>query len=398
MQPARHASPDVAPADDGPTRPRLGVLDGVRGIAIVLVVLSHGWQLWPTDWIDSHAMLKPLFRSGNFAVTIFLVAAGFLTYGGLAQRGLPSMTPGVSLVRRVLRVGPSLWLMLAFLLVVATFDSTDTTPSSVNLESAAHVVTYTWNWYVQTNLVESRPDFGHLWYLSVEMQAFIAMAVLLYFLRNRPVGVLFALGAFLALLTWWRFHVTDTEFIFQVLVRTTARMDPFVVGVMLGAALPLLRRHVTSTRVLHTSATAAMAALVPLAWYCSVDSRFLGWGVTLLELDLAVLFGASALSAGARSTRIVTQRPLVFLGRNSLLLYIWHYPIFVLVQRHTSDWHWGWRTLVAGVLLAAVFVFYDRIVERRVSRWLSHPGWTRADDGVGPWAWRSLRGLVKLDR
>ena len=63
-------------------------------------------------------------------------------------------------------------------------------------------------------------------------------------MRRRPVGVLFVLGGLLLLLTWWRFHVTDTEFVFQVLVRTTARMDAFVVGVMLGAALPLVRRHV----------------------------------------------------------------------------------------------------------------------------------------------------------
>lgn len=398
VHPAPQAPPSVAPAVDVPTRPRLGALDGVRGIAIILVVLSHGWQLWPTDWIDSHAALTPLFRSGNFAVTIFLVAAGFLTYTGLAHRGLMSMRPGVSLVRRILRVGPSLWLMLAFLLVVATFDSTDTTPSSVNLESAGHVITYTWNWYVQQNLMASRPDFGHLWYLSVEMQAFIVMAVFLYFLRKRPVGVLFALGGFLLLLTWWRWHVSDTEYVFQVLVRTTARMDPFVVGVMLGAALPLVRPHISSTRVLRTTAAAALVALVPLAWYCSVDARFLEWGVTLLELDLAALFGASALLADSRSLRVVTVAPLVFLGRNSLLLYIWHYPIFVLVQRHTRDWDWGWRTLLAAVILVVVFVFYDRVVERRVSRWLAHPGWRKTDDGLGSWALQSVRRLVTPGR
>ncbi len=379
-------------------RLRLGVLDGVRGIAIVLVVLSHGWQLWPTDWIDSHAFLTPVFRSGNFAVTIFLVAAGFLTYTGLAQRGLPAMRPGVSFVRRILRVGPSLWLMLAFLLVVATFDSTDTTPSSVNLDSAGHVITYTWNWYVQTNLISSRPDFGHLWYLSVEMQAFIVMAVFLYVLRRRPVGVLFALAGLLLLLTWWRFHVSGTEYVFQVLVRTTARMDPFVVGVMLGAALPLVRPHVTSRRVLKATVLGTFAALVPLAWYCSVDQRFLHWGVTLLELDLAALFGASALLAEARPLRLATTPPLVFLGRNSLLLYIWHYPIFVLVQRHTPDWHWGWRTVLAAALLVVVFVFYDRVVERRVSRWLAHPGWRRTDDGLGHWALQSARGVLRPDR
>ena len=64
----------------GPERRRLEVVDGIRGIAIVLVVLSHGWQLWPVEWIDSHDWVRPFFRSGNTAVTVFLVASGYLTY------------------------------------------------------------------------------------------------------------------------------------------------------------------------------------------------------------------------------------------------------------------------------------------------------------------------------
>ena len=86
------------------------------------------------------------------------------------------MRPGVTFVRRLLRVGPSLWVMLAVIMVVATFDPTDKTSNEDNLESVLHVVTYTWNWYVQANLLTSRPDFGHLWYLSVDMQAFVICA------------------------------------------------------------------------------------------------------------------------------------------------------------------------------------------------------------------------------
>ena len=302
---------------------RVALLDGVRGIAIVLVVLSHGWVVWPIDWIDDHEWVRPLFRSGNYAVTIFLVAAGYLTYTTLASRGLPRLRPGVALARRVLRVGPSLWLMLAVILVVSTMDSTDKTKSGDNMDSVLHVLTYTWNWYVQENLLTSRPDFGHLWYLSVDMQAFVLMAAVLYMMRRRPVGLLFLLGGLLVLLTWWRFHVTDTEFVFQVLVRTTARMDAFVVGVMLGAALPLLQRQAIPQAVLRWTATASLGALVPLAWYCSRDERFLAWGVTMLELDLAVLFGSAALLTSTPvALKAVGVTPLAFLGRHSLLLYI----------------------------------------------------------------------------
>ncbi len=381
------ASPDLGgSSSSGMTTPRrVALIDGLRGVAIVLVVLSHGWVLWPIEWIDETAWVRPLFRSGNYAVTIFLVAAGYLTYVSLASRGLENMRPGVSLVRRVLRVGPSLWLMLAAILIVSTLDGSDKTSSSDNADSVVHVLTYTWNWYVQGNLLTSRPDFGHLWYLSVDMQAFIILTAIVYMLRRRPVGLLFALGGLLLLLTWWRFHVYDTEFVFQVLVRTTARMDPFVVGVMLGAALPLLRRASLPQWTIRWSASASLVALVPLAYYCSRDERFLAWGVTLLELDLVVLFGATALLVTApRSISLMSARPLAFLGRHSLLIYIWHFPVFSFVARHTEDWAWFPRTVVALLLTVVISLAAHRFVERKAVQYLRHPRWRELDQGFVP--------------
>lgn len=386
------AAPPADPAVDGMnTARRVALIDGVRGVAIVLVVLSHGWVVWPIERIDDTAWIRPLFRSGNFAVTVFLVAAGYLAYVSLASRGLEHTRPGVTFVRRVLRVGPSLWLLLATVLLVSTLDSTDETASGDNVDSVLHVLTYTWNWYVQGNLVTSRPDFGHLWYLSVDMQAFVIMAAVLYMMRRRPVGVLFVLGGLLLLLTWWRFHVTDTEFLFQVLVRTTARMDPFVVGVMLGAALPLVRRLEVPQWAVRWAATSTLVALVPLAYYCSRDERFLAWGVTLLELDLAVLFGATALLTSApRPVAALGARPLAFLGRHSLLLYIWHYPVFTFLSRHTESWGWFPRTVVALLVTVAVSLLAHRFVERRATELLRHPRWTELQDGLWPFAQRRL--------
>jgi peptidoglycan/LPS O-acetylase OafA/YrhL len=353
--------------------------------------------VWPIERIDDTAWIRPLFRSGNFAVTIFLVAAGYFAYVSLASRGMENMRPGVTFLRRILRVGPALWLLLAAVLVASTLDSTDETAPGDNVDSVLHVLTYTWNWYVQGNLLTSRPDFGHLWYLSVDMQAFVIMAAVLYMMRRRPVGVLFVLGGLLFLLTWWRFHVTDTEFVFQVLVRTTARMDPFVVGVLLGALLPLVRKVEVPQWVLRWTAVTTLVTLVPLAYYCSRDERFLAWGVTLLELDLALLFGATALLAGApRSVRVMSSRPLAFLGRHSLLLYIWHYPVFTFVARHTEDWGWPVRTAVALGLTVAISLVAHRTVERRATELLRHPNWRELQvAGVKKYAIRRVGNLKR---
>src|SRR5436305_9299443 len=105
---------------------RVDLYDGLRGVAIVLVVLSHGWQLWPVDWIDAHAWVRPLFRSGNSAVSVFLVASGFLMFRALtARRELARMRPDTAFLRRLARVGPGLWLFLLVVVVVSALDPSD---------------------------------------------------------------------------------------------------------------------------------------------------------------------------------------------------------------------------------------------------------------------------------
>jgi peptidoglycan/LPS O-acetylase OafA/YrhL len=368
---------------------RVDLYDGLRGIAIVLVVLSHGWYLWPIDWIDRHAWVRPFFRSGNSGVTIFLVAAGFLMFRSLtARRPLFAMRADTTFVRRVARVGPSLWLFLVVAVVVAAMDSSTEAWHADTGASVFHVATYTWNWYLQTNTLVSRPDFGHLWYLSVDMQAFLIMACLCYLLRRHRIGLLFATAGFYLLLVWWRFHVAPVELMFQVLLRTTVRMDPFVVGVLTAAALPYLVRLRLSPRAVSLAASASLLLVVPLLYWCDDDLSYLRWGGTMLEWDVALFFVAVALGGtSALVTAVTGTRLATWLGRNSLLLYIWHFPVFVFVARHTigSGWSWEARTLVALTATVVICVLADRLLERRVKEWIRRPAWRDLDDGLPHW-------------
>jgi peptidoglycan/LPS O-acetylase OafA/YrhL len=368
---------------------RIDLYDGLRGFAIVLVVLSHGWQLWPVDWIDTHGWVRPFFRNGNSGVSVFLVAAGFLMFRSLtSRRPLASMRPDTAFVRRVARVGPSLWLFLLVAVAVTSLDGSTAAWHADTGSSVFHVLTYTWNWYVQGNLVTSRPDFGHLWYLSVDMQAFVIMAAFCSMLRRHRIGLVFALSGFYVVLLWWRFHVAHTENIFQVLVRTTVRMDPFVLGVIAAALLPELARLPVTRQALSWLAAGSLVALVPILYWCDEDMSYLRWGGTVLEWDLVLFFVAVAL--GGSSTlvvRVAGNGVATWLGRNSLLLYIWHYEVFTFVSRHTrgSGWTWEGRTVVGLAATVAVCVAADRLLERRVTAWLRRPGWRTLDDGVPRW-------------
>lgn len=358
-----------------PVRRRLAAMDCLRGFAIIVVVLSHGWILWPIDTIDDTPWARPLFRSGNFAVTVFFVVTGFLVHRSLTFRGPDGMRPLVSIVRRVIRVAPVVLLAVP-LVVLASALVDDPTPSSTNAKSMFHIFTYTWNWYLQTDSADSRWDLGHLWYLSVDMQAFVALTVVLYLVRRSPVAQVATFGGLLLLLTWWRVHVTELEPVINVLLRTTARMDAVVVGMLLGVCLSLVPRDAVSPRVLSWSGAISCVALVPLLWFCSDDERFLHWGVTLLELDLAVLLASIAL--GGHILTSPRLAPLSFLGRHSLVIYVWHYPVFAAVEARTRDWAWPPRALVALVVLTLLCVATHHLLERHVSRLLGHPFWGRS--------------------
>jgi len=349
-------------------------MDSLRGLAIVLVVLSHGWILWPIETIDDTDWARPIFRSGNYAVTIFFVVTGFLVHRSLSAHGMANMNPVVGVLRRVVRVAPVVLVAVpAVLLASALVD--DPTPSRTNWRTTLHVFTYTWNWYLQTDAVESRWDLGHLWYLSVDMQAFVALTVLVYFVRRRPLAQVVVLGALLLLLTWWRVHVSALEPVLNVLLRTTARMDAVVVGMLLGAVLALVPRDAVPAGVLTWAGGVALLALAPLLWYCSTDERFLHWGVSLLELVLAVLLGAIAL--GGRVLTSSRLSALSFLGRHSLVIYVWHYPAFAAVEARTRDWAWPPRALVALLVTIALCVATHYLLERYVARALTHPVWLR---------------------
>jgi peptidoglycan/LPS O-acetylase OafA/YrhL len=135
----------------------------------------------------------------------------------------------------------------------------------------------------------------------------------------------------------------------------------------------------------HGSAVTAVVLLVPAFAYASTDARYLAWGSTLLAICVAVAIGGAALATGpVRGLGWLSARPLLWLGERSLLLYIWHYPVFKFVQRHSDGWAWPWRTLAGLALTGVLVLLADRFVERYAARWQASPRWRQFDDGLLP--------------
>ncbi|MCW2736532.1 acyltransferase [Nocardioides sp.] len=380
-------------------RDRVQVFDGLRGIAIVLVMLSHtAWLTWPHVRGEGNPVTRALLENGNFAVSIFFVVGAFLYTRSLLNRAASphGLHPGVQVVRRVLRLTPAVLVLLCALALVKLFEPTPTYEGLHLGDSARSIVTYTWNWYVKDNSLVARPDLGHLWYLSVDMQVFLLVLLLVWLLHKKPWALIGTLAVILVMVFAWRTHVYQTEGLYQALLRTNARMDAPLSGALAACLTPYARR---AARWASPAAVGSLVVLLALSFATVDDVQFFRLPGDLVDVALAVFVVACTIApVSAGLTRIVGFAPLALLGRRSLSLYIWHFPIYMYLYHHTESWSYQLRTAVAVVLTVTIAVINDRTVEHWVGRALVDPRWSRVDRGIptylGALAGATVRGVA----
>lgn len=365
-----------------PSVRRVKVFDGIRGFAIVIVLLSHTWVVAPMP--DSKP-LRVLFTSGDFAVSIFFVVGGFLATSGMLRRldETGALRPGVMFVRRWLRLSSQVYPLVVTVLVLTAID-TNMQAYKLNdtRESAWRIVTYTWNGYVRTHAFEARPDLGHLWYVCTDLWVIGLILVMVFILGRYRWALLAALVFAVVLVMIYRQHVYATEGEFVALIRVQTRADGLLWGAMAAAALPWMRRFAHIAPALGIVATVSLA---PLMWAVPAgqERNYFGLAGWALNLALAVFVVSVALAEPHRRLKAVLGwRPLEAIGRYSLVLYIWHFPIFWYVSRNTPDWHWGWRTLASYASTLVIAVTAQWLVEAPMQRWLASDFWTPFQGGM----------------
>jgi peptidoglycan/LPS O-acetylase OafA/YrhL len=369
----------VSQAAASATRDRM--FDGIRGYAIVLVLLSHTWTVAPTpDW----TRVSWLLFSGDYAVTIFFVVSGFLATRGMlgALERTGRVRPVVTWLRRWLRISAHVYPMVLVILGLAAANTAVSAAyaGTNSRESALHIFTYTWNGYLREHPVLARPDFGHLWYVCTDIWG-VALILLLVVVLGRARPALFAaLAATILAVTVYRQHVYQVEGVFAALIRVQTRVDGLVWGALGAVALPWLRRLDGYARLALVTAT---LALVPLLKATLDAADYLGFGGTLLSIDTAVFVVAVSLAKPpVVLERIIGWTLLVLAGRYSLVLYVWHYPLFWYVAKIDTDWSWQTRTVVAYALTFAVATLAQLVVERPLQRLLRSPRWQLSSPGT----------------
>ncbi|GAC1663612.1 MAG: hypothetical protein NVS9B8_02910 [Candidatus Limnocylindrales bacterium] len=147
-------------------------LDGLRAIAVGLVILTHA--KWP--WVNN---------GGDAGVTAFFVLSGFLITSILA--GQQERTGRIDIVafyrRRIIRLAPAMLGLLGFTLVVGVAIGW-ATQWQVGIASC---LLYVSNWVQVANL--NIDPLGHTWSLAIEEQFYLVWPAVLILLRRRVLTV-----------------------------------------------------------------------------------------------------------------------------------------------------------------------------------------------------------------
>lgn len=359
----------VARAPRGATR--VAALDGLRGLVIVSVVVNHaGGVLWPYGGAYDVPVVNGLLGGG--AVIVFFVVGSFIVASGLVRdRERGTFDPWRFYLRRLVRLGAQLVLLCAAVAVALQFDPVP--PSGeVLANNILHVLTYTFNEYGQTDFFSVRAELGHLWYLSVQQQCYLVLPLLLapILVRRYRWALVVALVGVCGLVYWWRQETVDDRGWVIASSLTSTRADGLVWGVVMALLIPVAARVRGWPHLLWISGLVLIVLKLVLPEL--PELAYLGpWSLAFTFVAGIVVLAIWQLDEPTRVSRLLSWSPLRRLGRASLSIFLWHLPIIVIIARHTPDWRWQVRTLLALVVLVAVVVVMERYVEEPVRRLLA---------------------------
>src|SRR3954453_3626377 len=318
-------------------------LDGLRAVAITLVLLGHIAFFLVPAW-NGH-----FFRDGFLGVDLFFVLSGFLITTLLLQRHNREPHPIRRFyLRRALRLMPALIALLTVnLFVAAAFSSSSFADA---LRSFAVALTYTTNWAELHDVAISKYVL-HFWSLAVEGQFYLVWPLVLFGLLRLGLGrrsVIAVLVAAIGAIALWRaIHWWNGDQWLLLYLRTDLRADSLLVGAVL-ALLPydqLVGR--VPSRARSVTGLVALGLVVAAAQVLYQWSGFLYVGGFTVIAVLSAVAIAMSLQPGSAYFALLAAAPMVFLGRISYSLYLWHFPVFWVFADNTQSWAPALRVIVA---------------------------------------------------
>lgn len=387
-------------------------LDGLRALAVLAVIAYH--------------MNMPWAVGGLLGVTVFFVLSGYLItslllieFDGTGKIDLPQFW-----MRRIRRLVPAIVLVIVGCAVLFTvFDHTLLTKMRPDVLPSLFFYNNWWQIFHDTSYFEalgSPSPLNHFWSLAIEEQFYLIWPVVLFFSLKAGVGkktvrnvtLIVALLSALEMALLYDPSIDPS----RVYYGTDTRAFSLLIGAWLAFVWPshLLgaKSGVNLTKqersVFDGIGIVALVALLVLIVFADGFSPFLYRGGILLASLLTAIVIAVLVHPASILSRIAGTAPLVWIGKRSYGIYLWHYPLLLLMNpiNFTGETPW-WLYLVQLAVIFAFAAFSYRFVENPIRHGaigrivkdvragnVSLPDWTRRH--VLPFAGAAVLGVVAI--
>ena len=355
------------------TSSRVPELDGVRGLAILLVIAFHAFKR--ADVFTDSAFLHQISaftQIGWAGVDVFFVLSGFLITGILLKTKESPHYFKNFYVRRILRIFPHYYLVIGALLIF--LPQLDGGPGQKTQALWPFFLLYAQNWvYIFKDGLSLFLWFT--WSLAIEEQFYLLWPALVFFLRKRTLvltGLAIIFGSMLLrlILMLAPFKIDNLKNFFYY--GTITRFEGLIFGGLIALvfytggiwkerftrwALPVFLGSLTLFTIISLTGTPSPT---------SANTALTIFGYTLLALitgSLIVLLVTRPEASMLR--RIFRNKGLLFFGQYSYAMYMFHVPILlilmeVLWQTHRQN---GWMWLLY------IFIAYSLTILLSLLSW-----------------------------
>ncbi len=377
--------PAVTPPSSFPSMGYQPSLDGLRAVSVGAVLLYHAGFSW--------------MHGGFFGVEVFFVVSGFLITSLLldetARNGQVSFRQ--FWLRRARRLFPALYAVLLAVAVWAAIAGSAEQQSQLRRDIPWSIF-YVNNWgQILGNVpyfAGEPPLLRHLWSLAVEEQWYLIwplafVALLRVRAPRHVIGAAIIAAAFVVFAyMFWMHAGTPTPLggppaAFEGLDRTNFLYLSTITragGLLLGAGTAFLWRpwrwtHAPDApvgRILDPVGAAAVAMLGCAASVAVLTEGYVyQWLLPLVSILSLVAVMVAVHPAALGFRRVMSWTPLVEMGKRSYGLYLWSWPIFVIVGATTgSVWRFVWAMLLTVVIAEASYRYLETPVRKgSIGRW-----------------------------
>ena len=341
-------------------------IQGMRALAVGAVVLYHFW---------------PERLTGGFVgVDVFFVISGFLITAHLISKPPKNIKDvGQFWMRRVKRLLPASFLVILCSVIGIWTLAPNTLWSDWGLQALAATF-YFQNWFLATSKVDYMAEsdapspFQHFWSLSVEEQFYFIWPIMIgltiwaaikFGKSQKPLlfavlGTVFVGG--LAFSTYSTAQDSGVAYF-----STFTRCWEFAVGALVAAFGPGAYRA-KSDKLSLVAAWAGLLAILLSVFTFTGEMPFPGYIALLPVLGTALLILSHSTHKYSPGT-LMGLRPVQFLGDNSYAIYLWHWPLMVLLPVTFHHFYWYQKIGVIGLTVVLAF-FTQKLVEVRFRKFI----------------------------